>query len=123
MCISTDAALRIYLAFVYLGNSLIYRIKSTIPINIFLGLLSILYSIHFVATFTNPPKCLLIQADSLDSVGAFTSLHTSKPPHTTSLLVAAAIILETGIDIRVIHVDGKKNVCADMLSQGLIHEY
>ena len=58
---------------------------------------------------------------ALTQVGAFSSLHTSQPLHTTPLLATAAIILQTGIDV--IHIDGKKNICADMLSQGLISEY
>ena len=82
MCLLTDAAVCINLAFVFPENGLIYSIcppSFNTPVDIFfLKLLSILFSIHFVATSSAPPKCLLIQTDSLDSVRAFSSLHTSQ---------------------------------------------
>lgn len=65
---------------------------------------------------------MLLQTDSLDSVGAFASLCTSQLLHTVPLLAVAAIILETDIDVRV-HIDRKRNIKADMLSQGLIKDY
>jgi hypothetical protein len=59
----------------------------------------------------------------MDSVAVLNSLHTSESLHNAPLLAIAEIILRTGMDLQVRFIEGKRNVCADMLSRLLIDEY
>ena len=61
--------------------------------------------------------------DSLDSVAVLNSLHTAESLHNAPLLAIAEIILHTGMDLRVWFIEGKMNVCANMLSCLLIDKY
>jgi hypothetical protein len=124
----TDASGKYGLSFVFAGNGFVYQHRSPEPgspsIDIFfLELLAILSGIHHVANFAHPPHRLLIFTDSLDSVAVFNSLHASEHMHNSILLAVAEIILKTGIDLRVRHIEGKKNIRADMLSRLLFDEY
>jgi hypothetical protein len=124
----TDASGKHGLSFVFAGNGFVYQRQSpklgSSSVDIFfLEMLAILSGIHHVAHFAHPPRRLLIFTDSLDSVAVFNSLHTSESMHNSILLAVAEIILKTGIDLRVRHIEGKKNIRADMLSRLLFNEY
>ena len=124
----TDASLTQAIAFVYKEEGFVYQIQSP-PANIkvdifFLELSGILSAIHHTATnFRSPPRRLLLLTDSLDSVGVLSSLSATEPIHNGVLLAIADVILCSGIDIRVRHIDGKSNIKADMLSRLLFDEF
>lgn len=112
----TDAS-GVGLSFVYAGNGFTYRTKtapaSAPTIDIFWReMLAILSLVHYVGSFTKPPRRLLVH--SLDSVAAFNSL---------VLLGVAEVILRTGIDLRVRHIPGKDNIMADLLSRNLLQDF
>lgn len=124
----TDASGKYGLSFVFAGNGFVYQLRSSKPgsppVDIFfLELLAILSGIHHVANFTHPPRRLLIYTDSLDSVAVLNSLRASEQLHNSILLAIAAIMMKTGIDLRVRHIEGKQNIRADMLSRLLFDEY
>jgi hypothetical protein len=123
----TDASLRIALSFTYAGNGFVYKLRPcppSIKIDIFfLELIAIMSAIRHVASFRHPPRRLLVFTDSLDSVGCFNSLAASEPLHNAPLLGVAETVLQTGIDIRVRFIEGKKNTRADMLSRLLLDDY
>ena len=125
----TDANLFDAFAFTYNNEGFVYRIHShtsnTEKIDIFfLKLLAILSAIHYTASnFPHPPARLLIFTDSLDSVGVFNSLSAAQPMHNGVLLGVAQVILCSGIDLRVRHIEGKQNIKADLLSHLLFDEF
>jgi hypothetical protein len=129
LTIWTDANLSDAFAFTYNDEGFVYRIHSQTPntekVDIFfLELLAILSAIHYVASnFAHPPSRLLIFTDSLDSVGVFNSLSASQPMHNGVLLGVAQVILRSGIDLRVRHIEGKQNIKADLLSRLLFDEF
>ncbi|KAJ3897304.1 hypothetical protein F5879DRAFT_778856, partial [Lentinula edodes] len=89
----------------------------------FRELLSILCLFHHIASKPSPPQHVLIYSDSLDSVQVLNSLSTRESSHNSILLAIAAIVLKTGIDIRVRHIAGKSNIRADLLSRLLLDDY
>lgn len=115
------------LAFVFGRSAFVYQIQpssSAIKSDIFfLEELAIVSALCHVASFPQPPKRVLIWSDSLDSIHAFNTLAVSQPLHNAPLLAAASITSSTGIDIRVRHIDGKRNVRADMLSRLMLTDY
>lgn len=124
----TDASGKLGLSFVYAGNGFLYQLQhskaSSPPVDIFfLELLAILSGIHHVAHFTCPPRRLLIFTDSLDSVAVLNSLRASETLHNSVLLAIAEIMMKTGIDLRVRHIEGRQNIRADMLSRLMLDEY
>lgn len=127
MIVWTDAALWLGLSFVFAGNGYVYQLHPPPPgtiINIFfLELIAILSAIHFVASLPHPPQRLLLFTDSLDSVAAFNSLGVAQALHNAPLQGVASIILKSGMDIRVRHIEGKNNIRADLLSRLLFDEY
>ncbi|KNZ72388.1 hypothetical protein J132_03479 [Termitomyces sp. J132] len=127
MVIWTDASLKLGMAFVYAGNGFAYQMapeETSTKIDIFfLELIAILSAIFHVASFSQPPRRLLIFTDSLDSVVVFNSLGASKSLHNSVVWAVAGIILQTGIDLKVCHIAGKDNIRADLLSQLLFNEY
>jgi len=127
MVVWTDASLRFGLGCYYASNALVYQLRPPPPeikIDIFfLELIAILSAIHHVASLPKPPRRLLLFTDSLDSVGVLNTLSTSEALHTAPLLGIAEIILCSGIDLRVQHIAGSKNVRADMLSRLLLDDY
>jgi hypothetical protein len=127
MVMWTDASLRLGLSFVFAGNGFYYQLRecpADITIDIFfLELVAILSAVFYAASLPHPPQRLLIFTDSLDSVGVFNSLRTSTAIHNSPLLAVAGLILNTGIDLRVLHIEGKKNLRADFLSRLLLAEY
>ncbi|THV00986.1 hypothetical protein K435DRAFT_656199 [Dendrothele bispora CBS 962.96] len=114
------------LAFVYAGNGLVYQLnpnpKPIVDI-FFRELLAILCLLHHVASFSSPPRRVLIHSDSLNSVEMLNSLRASESSHNSILLAIADIILKTGIDLRVRHIPGKDNIRADLLSRLLFDDY
>jgi len=129
LTIWTDANLSDAFAFTYNNEGFVYRIHSQTPhtekVNIFfLELLTILSTIHYVASnFFHPPSRLLIFTDSLDSVGVFNSLSASQLMHNGVLPGVAQVILCSGIDLHVQHIEGKQNIKADLLSCLLFNEF
>jgi hypothetical protein len=123
----TDASLRSGLSFVYSNIGFIYQLRecpADVKIDIFfLELVAIMSAIHHAASFTSPPKRLLIFTDSLDAVAVFNSLRANESIHNGPLLGVASIILRTGIDLRVRHIEGKQNIRADLLSRLLLEEF
>jgi hypothetical protein len=110
----TDANLKDGLAFSFSNNGFVYQQQprtSTAPIDIFfLELVAILSAIHHLACLPHPPRRLLLFTDSLNSVAVFNSLSASEILHNSVLLAVAKIILQSGIDLRVRHIDGKDNL-------------
>ncbi|KAJ7461656.1 DNA/RNA polymerase [Mycena latifolia] len=127
MVMWTDASLYTGLAFVYSNAGFIYQIKEcppTVKIDIFfLELVAILSAVHHAASINNPPRRLLIWSDSYDSVSVLQSLACKESIHNGPLLAIARIILTSGIDLRVHHIAGKKNVRADLLSRFLLDDF
>jgi hypothetical protein len=124
----TDASGRHGLSFTFAGNGFVYQLQSpeqgAPPVDIFfLELLAILSGIHHVANFSHPPRKLLIYTDSLDAVAVLGTLRASEQLHNAVLLAIAEIMLKTGMDLRVHHIEGKRNVKADMLSRMMLEEY
>ena len=127
MIMWTDASLHIALSFVFANKGFAYSLRAPPPgkkIDIFfLELVAIMSAIHYAGSLHQPPRRLLIWTDSLDAVGVLNSLHTTESLHNAPLLAIAQIILCTGMDLRVRHIEGKKNIRADMLSRLLLDEY
>jgi hypothetical protein len=123
----TDASLRHGLGFTFAGNGFYYQLRecpSNVSIDIFfLELVAILSAIHYVASLPHPPRRLVVFTDSLDAVGVFNSLRATMPIHNGPLLAVAGIIMESGVDLRVLHIEGKVNLRADLLSRLLLSEY
>jgi hypothetical protein len=115
------------MSFVYAGNGFAYQIQpgsADTKIDIFfLELVAILSAIHHVASFDRPPWRVLLFTDSLDSVASLNSLRASESLHNGPLLGIAEVILRTGLDLHVRHIEGKKNIRADMLSHSLMDEF
>ncbi|KAE9393829.1 hypothetical protein BT96DRAFT_819789 [Gymnopus androsaceus JB14] len=115
------------LSFVYAGNGFCYQLHSTegkTPVDIFFReLLAILSLLHHIASKPTPPRHILIHSDSLDSVEVLNSLSAREQSHNAILLAISAIVLKTGVDLRVRHIAGKKNIKADLLSRLLIEDY
>lgn len=124
----TNATLKTALSFVYTNHGFIYPIHhptgSAEKINIFfLELVAILSAIHHAASFPRPPHRLLLWTDSLDAVHVLNSLRTSEIIHNAPLLGIAEVILNSGIDLQVRHIERKLNIHADMLSCLLLDDY
>lgn len=123
----SDAALTKALAFVFSNQAFVYPIQpppTHAKIDIFfLELLAILSGIHYVASLPHPPRRVLVWTDSLNSVDALNSLSVSHSLHNAPSKVIASILMATGIDIHVRHIQGKKNIRADLLSRLLLDDY
>ncbi|KAJ7191129.1 hypothetical protein GGX14DRAFT_381437 [Mycena pura] len=127
MIIWTDASLRTGLSFIYSNYGFAYQLREcplSIKIDIFfLELVAILSAVHHAASLPHPPRRLLIWSDSLDSVSVLASLAASESIHNGVILAIAQIILTSGIDLRVNHIAGKKNIRADLLSRFLFEDF
>jgi hypothetical protein len=123
----TDASLCLALSFVYGSDGFVYQLRECPPhikIDIFfLELVAIMSAIHHIASFASPPKRLLVFTDSLDAVAVFNSLRANESIHNGPLLGVASLILRTGIDPRVRHIEGKINIRPDLLSCLLFEEF
>ncbi|KAJ7706809.1 hypothetical protein B0H17DRAFT_846532, partial [Mycena rosella] len=89
----------------------------------FLELVAILSAVHHAASLTKPPRRLLVWSDSYDSVSVLQSLSCKESIHNGPLLAIAQIMLTSGINLRVRHIAGKKNVRADLLSRFLLDDF
>jgi len=127
MVVWTDASLHLGLGCYYASNALFYQLHPpppSIKIDIFfLELVAILSAIYHITSLPRPPRRLLLFTDSLDSVSVLNTLSASEAIHTAPLLGIAEIILHSGMDLRVRHIAGVKNVRADMLSRLLLDDY
>jgi hypothetical protein len=127
LVIWTDASLHGALSFVIAGHGFVYQLRECPPnikIDIFfLELMAILSAVHHFSQSLQPPRRILLWTDSLDAVGAFNSLRVSESLHNGPLLAVASIFLRSGIDLRVRHIEGKRNTRADMLSRMLLDEF
>ena len=122
----TDASSKLALSFVFSNRGFIYQLNrdQSIKIDIFfLELVAILSAINYAVHLPSPPRCILIYTDSLDSVGVFNSLATNEPLHNSVLMAAAGLVIKSGIDLRVKHIEGKSNIRTDMLSRLLLEDY
>ncbi|KAJ7609281.1 hypothetical protein DFH06DRAFT_1110879 [Mycena polygramma] len=123
----TDASLRTGLSFVYANLGFAYRLKecpTSIKIDIFfLELVAILCAVHHAASLKTPPRRVLLWSDSFDSVSVLASLAANESIHNGVVLAIAQIVLMSGIDLRVRHIAGKKNIRADLLSRFLLDDF
>ena len=81
---------------------------------------TVLSALDWAASLTRPPSRLAIFTDNLNTVQVFESLR-SGGGYEELLLRACGILIRSGIDLRVWHVPGERNVMADALSRGLRH--
>lgn len=129
----TDASSKFGMSYIYDDGSTsvahAYALRERQPTRkkvdiFFLELVAILSAIFHAATkFSRPPRRLLIYTDSLDAVAVFHSLRANEALHNNPLLAIAGIILRTGIDLRVRHIEGKKNIRADLISRLLFDDF
>ncbi|KAJ7216288.1 hypothetical protein B0H12DRAFT_981695, partial [Mycena haematopus] len=89
----------------------------------FLELVAILSAVHHAASLPSPPRRLLLWSDSFDSVSVLASLACQESIHNGVVLAIAQIIMQSGIDLRVRHIAGKKNIRADLLSRFLLEDF
>lgn len=127
MTVWTDANLRDGLAFSFSNHGFVYQqrlraLDNTVDI-FFLELVAILSAIHHFTCLSRPPRRLLLYTDSLNSVAVFNSLAASESLHNAVLLAVASIILQSGMDLHVRHIDGKNNIWVDLLSRLLFEEF
>ncbi|VDC02998.1 unnamed protein product [Peniophora sp. CBMAI 1063] len=80
--------------------------------------LTVLRALAWAGRERSPPTRLAIYTDNLNSVQIFNSFKATGA-YNDILLLAAQILLETRIDLRVFHVPGVHNTVADCLSRGL----
>jgi len=127
----TDTSGKKRLSFVYAGNGFFYllnphpimsKVERKIDI-FFLEMVTILSAIHHAINFTSPPQRILLFTNSLDSVGVFDSLSAAEDMHNSVLMAVAGLVLQSSIDLCVRHIEGKKNMHADLLSHLLLDEY
>ncbi len=78
--------------------------------------LRIFAALEWAASRTPPPKCLAIHTNSTTSFSIFNSLRTLDM-YNPIIMASVKIRLESKIDLRIFHIEGKKNVIADALSR------
>jgi hypothetical protein len=115
------------LSFIIAGHRYVYQLCEC-PVGtkidiFFLKLMAILSAVNHFSQSLQPPRQILLWTDSLNAVGAFNSLQVSESLHNGPLLAIASIFLHSGIDLRVRHIKGKKNIHADMLSRLMLDEF
>lgn len=123
----TDASTKYAISFVYAGNSFVYQLNPTTGAEkvdiFFLELLAILSAIHHIVYFNHPHHCILLWIDSLNSVAVINKLSADETMHKSVLMALAGLILQSRIDLRVWHIEGKKNIRANYLFQLLFDDY
>lgn len=120
----TDANLKDGLAFVVGKMGHVYQLAEGTDQDIFyLELVAIMCAIAHFAGWTTPPKRILLHTDNLDSVQSLNSLRATQTRHNVVLMGIASLILRSGMDIRVRHIAGKKNVAADYLSRLMFDQF
>lgn len=77
--------------------------------------------LYHLAQLPKPPRRVLLFTDSLDSVGVLNSLAPEQQMHNAALLGISHIMLASGLDLRVRHIEGKLNI--DLLSRLLFDEF
>jgi hypothetical protein len=127
LVIWTDTSLCGALSFVIAGHSFVYQLREC-PVDVkidvfFLELVAILSAVHHFSQSLQPPRWILLWTDSLDTVRAFNSLRVSESLHNRPPLANTSIILQSGIDLQIRHIEGKKNIRADMLSCMMLDEF
>lgn len=125
--IYTDASLNNGLGFTFLNEGFVYQ-RSASPHSLkidifFLELLAILSGLHHLGNLRSPPRRVLLFTDSLDSVGVLNSLAPEEKMHNAVLLGISHVMLASGMDLRVRHIEGRANIKADLLSRLLLEEF
>ena len=118
--------LHLALSFVYGNCGFVYQLCECPPdviIDIFfLELVTIMSVIHHIGSFASPPKHIQSSPTAL-MPAIFNFLCANEAIHNGLLLGVASIILCTGIDLQVHHINGKQNIWADLLSWLLLEEF
>lgn len=97
-----------------------YTLSSTVQRSIFFfESLCVLSALAWAAELPLGPSRVVIYTDSLNSVQIFGSL-AAQDGYNDILMHAVTILLDSRIDLRVLHVAGQLNTIADMLSRGMI---
>jgi hypothetical protein len=78
--------------------------------------MAILAALKWAASLTPTPKRLAIHTDSTSSFSIFNTLHVLEL-YNPIIMEAVKIPLQHNIELRVFHIEGKKNVVADALSR------
>ena len=124
----TDAALRGGMSFVFHHSAFVYEFRKDVtrpdhPDILFFEMFAIVSALAHLAKLNPPPRRVLFFSDSLDGDAMFDSLRATDSQHNAPLLAIASVAIETGIDFRVLHIPGKDNVRADMLSRLMYDNY
>ncbi|KIY53713.1 hypothetical protein FISHEDRAFT_68649 [Fistulina hepatica ATCC 64428] len=78
--------------------------------------LAVVFAIMQILQLTAPtPHCLAIWTDNTNTVDIFNSLH-ALPPYNPLLITSVDLLMQYDCQLRVLHVEGKRNNIADALS-------
>ena len=82
--------------------------------------LCVLAALQWAASLHRPPRRLAVYTNNLNTVQIFESFKASGP-YNSILRNAAAVLIRSGIDLRVWHIPGAENVVVDALSRDMPH--
>ncbi|KAM5534196.1 hypothetical protein V8D89_012103 [Ganoderma adspersum] len=124
----TDAALRGGMSFVFHHSAFVYEFRKDVtapghPDILFFEMLAVVSALAHLAKLDLPPRRVLFFSDILDGDVMFDSMRATDSQHNAPLLAIASVAIETGIDFHVLHIPGKDNVRADMLSRLMYDDY
>jgi hypothetical protein len=77
---------------------------------------TVLAALQWAASKTPPPKCLAIHTDSTTAFAIFNTLR-ALDIYNPIIMALVKIRLESKINLRIFHIEGKKNIIADALSR------
>src|SRR5260370_13397233 len=99
---------------VFIGDLVI---EKDAPFNIFYNeALTVLAALKWSTSLNPTSKCVAIHTDLTNSLNIFNSLHASDV-YNPILMSAVMIQINYNIDLRVFHIEGKKNNVANALSR------
>ena len=78
--------------------------------------LAVVSAIEWAAHLPDKPQHVLIHTDSMNTVDIFHSL-AADPNYILLLFKAVEIMMDLGVDVRVVHIPGTQNAVADALSR------
>ena len=81
--------------------------------------LAVVSAIEWVANLPERPQRILVRSDSMNTVDMFNTL-APEPLFILLMIRAVEIMMDHGVDIRVVHIPGVENHVADALSQSLL---